>query len=280
MSDPNNHMAYHIKQSLKTRWTLFKDWLEVVLGKRHKLTPPKRYDTINIGANENIANEFFRYFTELGRLKPDHKVLEVGSGFGRMAIPLTTYLNISGSYDGIEIIKDGYNWCHSHFTPRFKNFRFHRIDVYSERYNLQGNQKASAYEFPFPDETFDFVFLTSVFTHMYWQDIENYLGQISRVLKSGGKCLITWYLLNDESVQLTAENFGIYNFKFDVDHGKIENQSDPLYQIAFFEDEVDALYSKTGLIIKDKCHGIWCGRPDGLSFQDIIIAEKTRIRVI
>ena len=53
--------------------------------------------------------------------------------------------------------------------------------------------------FPCADNSFDLVFLTSVFTHMFAGDVENYLSEISRVLKPGGKCLITWFLLDEVS---------------------------------------------------------------------------------
>ena len=33
-------------------------------------------------------------------------------------------------------------------------------------------------------------------------DMENYLKQIARVLKPGGRCLITYFLLNPESAKL------------------------------------------------------------------------------
>ena len=41
----------------------------------------------------------------------------------------------------------------------------------------------------------DVAFLTSVFTHMLPEDVEHYLDELARVLKPGGRTLITWFLL-------------------------------------------------------------------------------------
>ena len=37
-------------------------------------------------------------------LKPEHRVLDIGCGVGRVALPLTRYLT-SGTYDGFDIVK-------------------------------------------------------------------------------------------------------------------------------------------------------------------------------
>jgi SAM-dependent methyltransferase len=125
--------------------------------------------------------------------------LDVGSGIGRMALPLTRYLSERGTYDGIEIVPSGVKWCRKAITPRHPNFRFHEIDVYNLEYNPKGRLKADEYRFPFPDASFDFMFLTSIFTHMLPRDIENYVGELGRVAAPGARCFITLFLLNEES---------------------------------------------------------------------------------
>lgn len=274
----NNLISRYTKQVtrlIKTRYILLRDDIEVFFGYRHALTPPKRYDYINIGANEQIGKEFLQFFVKQGGLKPADRVLEIGSGFGRMAIPLSTFLSQEGSYEGLEIIKDGVNWCQSKFAPKFLNFKFQRIDVFNNRYNPTGNQLATEYKFPFENATFDFVYLTSVFTHMYPDEIENYLSEISRVLKRGGKCLITFYILNDSSLNNINQNKGTYNFKYEVNDYRIEDKANPLYQIAFTETFIRNLYAKCSIsIIEPIQYGSWSGRTTYLSFQDIIVGVK------
>jgi SAM-dependent methyltransferase len=264
-----------VKSSFKTRGLIFRDALDVFLGLRHPLMPPKRYDYINIGINETIGKEFLEHFINKAALISSHRVLEVGSGFGRIAIPLTQFLNTQGRYEGLEIIKDGVNWCQSNFTTKFPNFNFQRIDVKNERYHPLGKYKASEYKFPFENASFDFVYLTSVFTHMYPDEIENYTKEIARVLKKGGHCFISYYLLNDISLDNISKHKGTYNFKYELEDYRIEDKANPLYQIAFHENYIKKLYKTFKLEIKGPIHyGSWSGRQDNLSFQDIIVGKK------
>jgi len=97
-----------------------------------------------------------------------------------MAVPLTRYLNEKGSYEGFDIWVEAINWTAKNITPRFPNFHFKFIDVQNKRYNPKGKLRAARLEFPYQNESSDFVFLTSVFTHMLPKDLENYLSEIAR----------------------------------------------------------------------------------------------------
>ena len=210
----------------RIKWKLLhvKDSIEESLNLRHKLEPPSRLAKINIGNNRKIANEFFSYFVDDLNIATDSKILEVGSGFGRMAIPLTTFLNQNGSYDGIELIEDGVNWCQSRFTNFFVNFKFQQIDVYNSRYNPKGTSDPAHYRFPFKENTFNAIYLTSVFTHMYPNAIENYLTEIGRVLKPGERCLCTYYLYNDDYQIEQISNNTLYTFKFEFENYRVEDK--------------------------------------------------------
>lgn len=50
------------------------------------------------------GEQFLQYFIELGGLKPSDRVLDVGCGIGRLAIPLTQYLDARGGYAGLDIV--------------------------------------------------------------------------------------------------------------------------------------------------------------------------------
>lgn len=229
-----------------------------------------------------VGEIFFRFFIELGGLKRHHKVLDVGCGQGRMAIPLTGYLD-QGSYDGVEIVPAGVEWGQQHFTPYYPTFRFHHADVYNKEYNPQGQTLAADYRFPFADNTFDFVFLTSVFTHLLPQDMENYFSEIRRVMKPGARCLITYFLLNEESLREMKTPPTLLTFQHEVDGFRVEDPDIPEKAIAFDESYVKSLYGKYGLEIVGPIHyGSWCGRPNYtwvgapryLTAQDLIVATK------
>ncbi|WP_250125046.1 class I SAM-dependent methyltransferase [Chroococcidiopsis sp. CCMEE 29] len=245
----------------------------------NELVPPeKMIDWVGGGGTswfKQVGNEFFQYFVELCDLKPNEKVLDVGCGCGRIAVPLTEYLEDGGSYEGFDITTDEVNWCRENISTKYPNFRFHRANIYSKHYNPNGKVTASEYKFPYEDMSFDFVFLTSVFTHILPQELENYLSEIVRVLKRGGKCLISFFLLNPESLKYSNENLGILDFKYDFEYYRLLNPDVPEFAVAYKESFIQSLYEKHQLKIMEPIrYGSWCGRKEFLSCQDIIIAVK------
>jgi len=222
-----------------------------------------------------VGEEFFRYFVDLCELRPGDRVLDIGSGTGRMARPLTTYLR-DGSYEGMDIVAPSVRWCQSAYTSRWPNFHFHFADIYNKAYNPDGKYVASEYLFPFESSSFDFVFLTSVFTHMLPQDMEHYLSEIVRVLKANKRCLATYFLINQGSRKLINEGLSYYNFKYELPGCRVESVDTPESVVGYEESHVRALYAKYGLdITRPVLHGTWCKRKDGLSWQDMIIATNS-----
>ena len=236
-------------------------------------------DFVGGTAFEPIGKEFKKYFVELGGLKPDQKVLDVGCGIGRMAVPLTGYLSLEGGYWGFDIVKMGIKWCQNRITPKFPNFHFVHSDIYNRHYNSKGKIQAREFRFPFEDNFFDFAFLTSVFTHMLPPDLEHYLAEIARVLKPGGTCFITFFLLNPESKPLVRAGQSALKFVYEVPgtggNCWTVDEKDPEGAIAYEEEVVRNLFGKYGLRIAEPIqYGMWCKRPKFLSYQDIIVAMK------
>ena len=251
------------------------DTIDSSLGLRDELTPPREKIFVGTGDFKKIGQEFFQYFIELGELKPNERVLDVGCGIGRMAVPLTNYLDKRGTYEGFDIVADGINWCKKKITPEYPNFHFQLADVLNKSYNPKGKYKASEYKFPFQDESFDFLFLTSVFTHMLPQEMENYFSEIARVLKRNGRCLITFFLLNIESVKLMDAKSSTFYFNYGIEGCRTINMNKPESAVAYEEKSIRSLYEKYRLTIVEQVrYGSWCGRENFLSYQDIIIAAK------
>ena len=252
------------------------DGLEVLAGRRDPMTPPNwRFRYIGGGDFRGVGDEFLRHFVELGGLVPKSRVLDVGCGIGRMAVALTKYLDPSGSYDGFDIVADGIRWCERKITPRYPNFRFSLADVFNTSYRPRGAHPASEYEFPYPDGAFDFVFVTSVFTHMLPADVENYASEIARVTRPGGRCLITWFLLTDESLRAIEEGKSALQFSHVAGGYRAISAEVPERAIAFPEQWVRGLYARCGLsLVEPMRYGSWCGREGHLSYQDIAVARK------
>ena len=247
------------------------------LAGRSGMIPPKSLSFVGKGDFVKIGREFRRHFIELAQLRPEHRVLDVGCGIGRMAIPLTEYLSPAGGYWGFDIVRKGIDWCSERITPKFPNFRFQHSDVYNKHYNPDGRVRACDYRFPFDNDFFDFIFLTSVFTHMMPADLENYLREIARVLKPGGKCLITFLLRNEESAGLIRAGKSDLDFVHEMDGCFTTKPADPEAAIAYDEAIALQFFGKCGLDLEPPVHyGSWCGRENYLSYQDIVVAGKRK----
>ena len=239
------------------------------------LLPPGKLQEYVGGAYEEVGAAFFGYLVELCELQPGDAVLDVGCGSGRMAVPLTGYLSRDGRYAGFDISKTAIAWCKENISRTHPNFDFEVADIWNKYYNPKGKCKSSVFRFPYPDASFDIVFLTSVFTHMLPPDVERYLHEIARVLKPGGRCLSTFFMLNEESLCLIETDKRNPDFKYKRQGYWTSDRKRPEAAIAPPEEFVRDLHEKYGLALQEPLrYGSWCGRTDYLSFQDVAIAVK------
>ena len=253
-----------------------KDALDRVFGRRPPLRPPKRITFVGDGDFDAIGAEFLGYFRTLGGLLPGHRVLDVGCGVGRMALPLTGYLSPDGSYEGFDVVADAVRWCREQITPRFPNFRFRHSDVRNSMYNPRGTVRAAEYRFPFPDSSFDFVFLTSVFTHLLRDDLDHYVAEVARVLVPGRRVLATFFLMDEVARARVAAGSSPSCFLSHEGNTWVIDPAVPESAVAFPDDSVREVFARHGLTIEEPIHrGSWSGRADSLSFQDLVIAVRS-----
>ena len=228
--------------------------------------PPRAQTFIGGGDFEGIGNAFFKILKRYG-LTADMSVLDAGCGQGRMARPLAGWLR--ADYHGFDIDKSGVAWCKAHYQDA-PNFHFSHADIYNARYNRGGQIAAKDFKFPFDDGQFDVVFLTSVFTHMFKDDVENYLSEIARVMTPGGTCLISWFLHEDE-----LPPHPVYNFQYPVDDvTRTTVAKNPEAAIAFDLTWAKSLYAKHGLTVTDLQRGSWAGGRGVMGIQDLVVAKK------
>ena len=230
-----------------------------------------------------VAFEFLHYFVDLVGIKPDERVLDVGCGCGRLAIPLAIYLDPQhGSYQGFDIVDDAISWAQNNIQSRFPHTSFSKVEVYNRWYNPKGSIVPDKFVFPLKDESIDFVFLTSVFTHMLEAELKNYLRQIARVLKPKGRVLMTAFLLNERSQERQAKGLSAVTFPYQLGRAQIADRHNPEGAVAYEEAIFLRWLEEAGLTARPIYYGSWSGRPSGCAYdeepftdyQDIIIAHR------
>jgi len=258
------------------------DLRETLSRRKDELIPPKRMrvriGTPEISEFEKGGEDFLRLLIDLCGVKPNERVLDVGCGAGKMARPLARYLNEQGSYEGFDIVPELIAWDKKAFGKHFPNFRFQQADVYNKEYNPKGKFKASEYKFPYESKSFDFVFLISVFTHMLTEDVENYFSEISRVLKPKGRCLISCFLLNPNSLKMIEDKKASLDFKYRTDGYRTVRKDIPEAAVAYEEETMKKLFEKNSLkIVEPMLYGWWSTGQSSMPqmrFQDIMVAIK------
>lgn len=149
------------------------------------------------------------FLTEMAALSPDSRVLDIGCGVGRVALPLCDVLGPGGSYEGFDVFRSGIEWCQQNITIRRPNFRFHIAKV-STPWSEDNGPTAAEYKFPYVDSDFDVAYAGSLFTHLIGDGSRNYLAECARVLKPGGRLVSTWLLYNSEATkQLTPRSMDL-----------------------------------------------------------------------
>ncbi len=224
----------------------------------------------------NLGNGFlWNMLVARARLQPTHSVLDIGSGIGQKARPLTTYLNSAGRYIGFDIVRDGVEWCKANYKA-FPNFQFDYADLMSDWYNKDARATSENYVFPYARDQFDVAFMASVATHLLPAGLENYLAQTFRVLKSGGCLLATCYLVNEincgsHSVQIQGCFFAPYTSE---DCWVLDINS-PSRGVAYDELSFRRLCHRNGFVVSEITFGTWSNGVDKLnSLQDSVLLTK------
>jgi SAM-dependent methyltransferase len=250
-------------------------WLEAQLRRNKFLpAPPAELTFCGDGDYRAIGAEFLGHFVRLGDLRPNERVLDIGCGIGRMAVPLTQFLSDEGRYTGIDIVKDGIDWCDKTITTVYPNFSFHHFDLYHNLYNPAGSKSAADIRFPFPDHSFDFICLVSVITHIDGDVLLNYAREISRLLAPGGRCFATAFLVNNPARDALRTGEGRLEFNPDAEGTEFHaDPSAPMAAVAFDEDFLIEKFLRFGRSRhRPALYGCWSGRPSAV-FQDICIFE-------
>lgn len=128
-----------------------------------------------------------------GFLVPGDRILDVGSGNGRLAMGLAA-VEFPCSYTGLEVIAPCVSFCTQAFAG-FDWFRFVHLDLRVKHYWPKGKGDPGRVVYPVPSESIDKVLALSMFSHTGTvRAARRNLGQMYRVLAPGGAAFTTRYL--------------------------------------------------------------------------------------
>ncbi|MEA2373533.1 MAG: hypothetical protein QOH12_3927, partial [Solirubrobacteraceae bacterium] len=261
-----------ITPSRQRRLRRLVEGLEEMRGDSDYPTPPERGVVMGNADFKTIGAEFLDHFVAFADLDPDADVLDAGCGGGRMAAALLYYLRY-GSYTGFDVHEESIDWCREALVPRNPRFTFDHVDLHNGLYRPDSSLDASVHRFPYEDERFDFVIATSLFTHMFRDEVRNYLGEFRRVLRPGGVGFVTAYLLNPDSILAMLGN------ERSVKFGHVHRDSGVLDPeraadgVAHTEEWLRADARAQGLSVDRIAYGAWTGH-ERLSKQDVVLLRR------
>jgi SAM-dependent methyltransferase len=167
-------------------------------------------------------------------------------------------------------------WCNRHISSKFPNFRFQVANLKNSLYTKADLLDASSYRFPYDNQQFNFVLLTSVFTHLLEAEVENYIGEIARLLIPGGRCFFTIFINPTDNADRRVVNQG---FQFPYSGGEnswIMDQKTPHANVIFDQIWLESTLAKHQLACTVLQLGYWhSGEPKaGNEFQDIVVVTR------
>lgn len=208
-------------------------------------------------------------------LRPDQSVLDIGCGIGRVARALTTIIQPPGQYRGFDVDPKAVAWCQRAYRP-FTNFAFAYAPV--GYLNVRGDApvRGEDFIFPYPDATIDLAFSVSVYTHLSGSVVDHYLAETARVLRPGGTCVNTFFVI--DAFAVTAMQAGTADRVY-LDGGDgtyLCDPRDPNLGIGFTPKVIEQLHAGHGLALSSPVRfGTWNRRvAESFVYQDVVVASK------
>jgi SAM-dependent methyltransferase len=239
------------------------------------IPPPDLVAAIG-GGFEEVSHQMLTHLVDRAGLRPTDTVLDLGCGVGRLAYSLADYLQSPGTYRGLDASAALVAWPIRHYQPLSPLLTFQHLDVRSGTYNPTGTVPSVAAQLPFPNETFDVVAAFSLFTHLLPATAAHYLREGTRALAPGGRMAVTWFLLNEESLDQIARGGSSQALRHRYPPNcLVADLDEPEGAIGYVEADVLAMAAAAGLDIVATHRGSWSGaRPFLGDHQDMTVLQR------
>ncbi|MFN7940836.1 MAG: class I SAM-dependent methyltransferase [Thermoanaerobaculia bacterium] len=200
------------------------------------------------------------------------RVLEIGSGLGRLAWPLSLRLPRRASYLGLDVSPAYVDWSRAVLPLPAGRFEFRRLDVASSQYNPGGGIAPEAVVLPVADAGVDLVIANSLLSHLLPSAIERYVAESRRVLRSGGRLYASAFVVDDGSLPriLARDSYPIFVER--RENCWISDPAIPEAGVAVDGAWFLAALTDRGFAIDLVEPGSWRGLPAAPRYQDLILA--------
>lgn len=173
----------------------------------------------------------------------DSTVVDIGCGCGRYAHSLRSFrigsTHYSGDYVGVDIDSEALAWCRANYDPMQYTF----LQSPHESSSYRGGDADAKGTRAIPPETADFVFSTSLFSHLLERELAEYLAESSRMLRSGGYCVHSYFSID----RLPPTYNGRHTFRHRLENSYVESRRQPTAAVAYHDDFVVQLADDRGL---------------------------------
>ena len=249
------------------------DALDRVARRRPPMTPSRALVEAVGGYDFHVVGQHLSGIaTTFGALQPHDRILDIGCGVGRLAVPLTRYLT-TGEYAGFDISARAIRWCRKSISSSHSNFWFAHADIANSHYNPRGALLPESFRFPCADQSVDVAFAASVFTHLEPASADHYLAETARVLKPGGRAVLSFFLFDVPLISLFGAFYPRFTH-FPQPFYAVADENDPEAAIAYDVSAVTAALESKGLMVVQIANGRWAQHPDPLSYQDFVLAQR------
>jgi SAM-dependent methyltransferase len=128
---------------------------------------------------------------------------------------------------------------------------------------------------PHPENTFDATLANSVFTRMLPAGVERYVAEVARVLRPGGRFLVSHLFLNVEALRAVEAGTTIFDFRYELGPGRTFDRQTPEESVAYEEGYVRTLFEHNGLYVQEPIHyGTWRNKRSYIITHDWIVVRK------
>lgn len=243
------------------------------------LPPGPMMQTIGSPNEEHYLTNMREYVYDLivkAALRPNSRMLDIGSGCGRLATAFTRYLDEAGEYLGIDVWDDGVRWCTDHITSERPEFRFRTVTAANNYYYDNDSGTGNEFGLSFiPSSHFDCIFALSVFTHLKLPDARQYFDLIARSLGPNGLAYLTFFVIDDDAHRF-IERTGEHRALAPAGDGMWYAYERQHFFSGYEEGPLLAQFEAFGLEVVNRSRGSWAEKPGARLYQDWFLLRRAR----